>query len=152
MPNHVENHISLQGDPAQIHTMLKAIQSDEYGIGSVDFNKIIPMPESLNIEAGSRTDRGLKAYRDFIEAYTAGRSAEDALKALENIPAESEEAFLLRRTDIKRDEWELGKTAWNNIRQYGIFPRRTSRRSTATRDIPPTILSRMFPCSLTEKK
>ena len=119
MPNHVENHISLQGDPAQIRTMLKAIQSDEYGIGSVDFNKIIPIPKSLDIEAGSRTDRGLKAYRDFIEVYTAGRSADDALTVLENIPAESEETFLRQRTDIKHDEWELGKTAWNNIRQYG---------------------------------
>ena len=68
MPNHVVNHISLQGDPVKIREMLEAIQSDEAGIGSVDFNKIIPMPESLGIEAGSQTDRGLKAYRDFIEA------------------------------------------------------------------------------------
>ena len=70
MPNHVVNHISLRGDPAQIREMLEAIKSDELGIGSVDFNKIISMPESLNIEAGSRTDRGLKAYRDFIDVYT----------------------------------------------------------------------------------
>ena len=77
MPNHVVNHISLQGDPVKIREMLEAIQSDEAGIGSVDFNKIIPMPESLGIEAGSQTDRGLKAYRDFIEAYTFGRPADD---------------------------------------------------------------------------
>lgn len=77
MPNHVVNHISLRGDPKKIREMLETIKSDELGIGSVDFNKIIPMPESLNIEAGSRTDRGLKAYRDFIEVYTFGRSAED---------------------------------------------------------------------------
>lgn len=49
MPNHVENHISLQGDPKKIRSMLEAIKSDELGIGSVDFNKIIPMPESLTI-------------------------------------------------------------------------------------------------------
>lgn len=79
MPNHVANHISLQGDPEKIRSMLEAIQSDELGVGSVDFNKIIPMPKSLNIEAGSRTDRGLKAYRDFIEVYTFGRSADDTL-------------------------------------------------------------------------
>lgn len=119
MPNHVVNHISLQGDPVKIREMLEAIQSDEAGIGSVDFNKIIPMPESLGIEAGSQTDRGLKAYRDFIEAYTFGRPADDAVKALESIPAESEGAFLCQRTDIRRDEWELGRSAWNNIRQYG---------------------------------
>lgn len=119
MPNHVVNHISLQGDPEKIRSMLEAIKSDEIGIGSVDFNKIIPMPKSLDIEESTRTDRGLKAYRDFIEVYTFGRSAEDALKALEDIPVKSEEVFLRQRTDIPRDEWELGKAAWHNIYQYG---------------------------------
>lgn len=75
MPNHVVNHISLNGDPEKIRSMLEAIKSDELGVGSVDFNKIIPMPKSLDIEESTRTDRGLKAYRDFIEVYTFGRSA-----------------------------------------------------------------------------
>lgn len=119
MPNHVENHIEFSGDTRQIKAMLELIKNDEYGIGTIDFNKIIPMPESLHIEAGSRSDRGLKAYRDFIEVYTFGRPAEDAEKALENIPVDSENAFLSQRTDIVKEEWELGKTAWQNIRQYG---------------------------------
>lgn len=119
MPNHVENHIEFNGDKQQIDAMINKIKSDKYGIGTIDFKKIITMPETLNIEAGSRTDRGLKAYREFIEVYTAGRSDKEALKALENIPTESENAFLRQRTDIKRDEWELGKTAWQNIRKYG---------------------------------
>ena len=118
MPNHVENRIEFSGDTLQIKAMLETIKNDEYGIGTIDFNKIIPMPESLNIEAGSRTDRGLKAYRDFIEVYILGRSAEEVQKVLENIPIESENAFLRQRTDVKRDELELGKTAWNNVRQY----------------------------------
>ena len=119
MPNHVENHIEFNGDKQQIDAMLNKIGSDEYGTGTIDFKKIISMPETLNIEAGSRADRGLKAYREFIEVYTAGRSDKEALKALENISTESENAFLRQRTDIKRDEWELGKTAWQNIRKYG---------------------------------
>lgn len=65
MPNHVENIIALKCDERKIREMLEAIKNDDYGLGTVDFNKIIPMPESLNIEAGSRTDRGLKAYSDF---------------------------------------------------------------------------------------
>ena len=72
MPNHVTNIIELSGDKGRFHEMLTAIQNDEYGRGSVDFNKIIPMPESLNIEASSSTDRGLKAYKGFIEVYTLG--------------------------------------------------------------------------------
>lgn len=119
MPNHVENIISLSGNEQEIQRMLKRIKSDMFGVGTVDFDKIIPMPESLNIESGTRTDRGLRAYRDFIEVYTFGRSAKDALKALEDIPEKSEEIFLRQRTDIRREEWALGKTAWNNIRQYG---------------------------------
>lgn len=117
MPNHVVNHISLQGDPEKIRSMLETIKSDEHGIGSVDFNKIIPMSKSLDIEAGSRTDRGLKVYRDFIDVYTlAGTMNMDKLRI---IPVESEEIFLRQRTDIRRDEWELGKAAWRNIRDFG---------------------------------
>ena len=101
MPNHVENHIEFNGDKQQIDAMLNKIGSDEYGTGTIDFKKIISMPETLNIEAGSRTDHGLKAYREFIEVYTAGRSDKEALKALENIPTESENAFLCQRTDMR---------------------------------------------------
>ncbi len=119
MPNHVENIITLKGDEQRIREMLEAIQNDELGLGTVDFNKIIPMPESLNIESGSRTDRGLKAHSDFIDVYVFSRNAEEALNALQNIPRESEDAFLRKRSDVKADEWELGKTARNNVQNYG---------------------------------
>ena len=123
MPNHVENRIEFSGDEKQIHEMLEAIKSDKYGLGTIDFNKIIPMPESLNIEAGSATDRGLKIYREFIEIYNLGFTAESALKRLENIPPESEAVFLKTRADVgyavDPKEWEFGKTAWNNIQKYG---------------------------------
>ena len=92
MPNYVTNVLTLHGDSAQIRAMLEAIQYDDLGIGSVDFNKIIPMPESLDIEAGSRTSAGLKAYLDFVEAYTLGGAIHQ--DDLENIPRKSEDAFL----------------------------------------------------------
>ena len=117
MPNHVTNVLTLRGEPEQIRAMLGAIQYDDLGIGSVDFNKIIPMPESLNIEAGSQTSTGLKAYQNFIEVYTLGGTIH--LGDLANIPHESEVAFLKQRSDIRPEEWELGKAAWNNIRLYG---------------------------------
>ena len=59
MPNHITNILKFEGDSEQVHAMLDKIKSDELGFGSIDFNKIIPMPESLNIEAGSRTDEAL---------------------------------------------------------------------------------------------
>ncbi len=47
MPNHITNIVDVSGDESRIQAMLKAIQSDEFGIGSVDFNKIIPMPDNF---------------------------------------------------------------------------------------------------------
>ena len=69
MPNHVINKICMQGDPKEIQSMLEQIKNDDFGIGTVDFDKIIPMPKSLDIESGTRTENGLKAYRQFIESY-----------------------------------------------------------------------------------
>ena len=59
MPNHITNILKFEGDSEQVYAMLDQIKNEELGIGSIDFNKIIPMPESLNIEAGSRTDDAL---------------------------------------------------------------------------------------------
>ncbi len=48
MPNHITNIVAVSGDEGRIQTMLKEIQTDEYGVGSVDFNKIIPMPDDAD--------------------------------------------------------------------------------------------------------
>ena len=77
MPNHITNIVKYEGDADRIKEMLEQIKVDEFGIGTIDFNKLIPMPESLNIESGSRTDRGLKAYKEFLEIYTFGRKVEN---------------------------------------------------------------------------
>lgn len=113
MPNHVTNIIRLQGDEQRIREMLERIQNDEYGIGTIDFNKIIPMPDSLNIEAGTRTDRGLKAYREFM------KQCERVLELYEDIPTGYEQSFRSRQTDIDDETWELGKQAFQNIQEHG---------------------------------
>ena len=47
MPNHVTSVITLSGDESRIKAMLEAIKTNEYGVGSVDFNKILPMPDNI---------------------------------------------------------------------------------------------------------
>lgn len=66
MPNHVTNILTFDGDQKDIDSLLDFIQRDrineedeEYGRGTIDFEKIIPMPKSLHIESGSRTTDGL---------------------------------------------------------------------------------------------
>jgi len=117
MPNHVMNIIELKGDEQRIQELREAVKMDKHGVGTLDFNKVIPMPESLQIEAGSSTEKGLEAYRDFLEVYTLGGTTN--MDKLSEIPIESEKAFLKMRSDINRNDWKLGKVAWNNLQQYG---------------------------------
>lgn len=47
MPNHVTNILTVAGDKETVTEMHEAIKNDKYGIGTIDFNKIIPMPENI---------------------------------------------------------------------------------------------------------
>ena len=68
MPNWVQNNIKFSGDTAEIKKMLETIKNDEISFGSIDFNKIIPMPESLNIECGSITNKGIEMVKNYLES------------------------------------------------------------------------------------
>lgn len=117
MPNHIVNIISLKGDKAKINEMLEAIKTEEFGLGSVDFDKVIPMPESLRVESGSRSDNCYAEYKDFIDVYTMyGTQNMDKLL---NIPEKAEKAFLQARTTLSRDDFEFGKQLYQNELKYG---------------------------------
>lgn len=117
MPNHVTNNIYLKGDSDRIRELLEAIKNDEYGTGSIDFNKIIPMPESLDITSGSETVRCHKIYKDFLDVYTLMDTREGL--DLMSIPIEAEERYLEERTDVAKEDFELGKQVFQNMQLYG---------------------------------
>lgn len=117
MPNHVTNYIKISGETKRIKELMEAVKYDDIGPGSLDFSKVIPKPSSLDIECGSNTDKGLKAYRDFISVYTLEGTRKD-LDLLSINPA-AEERFLKERTDIDKDVFALGKQAYQNIIMYG---------------------------------
>ena len=50
MPNYIFNTLEIEGGFKNLDLFID---------GRFDFNKIIPMPEALNIESGSRNDVGL---------------------------------------------------------------------------------------------
>ena len=68
MPNHVINRLTFDCPEDRLKQILSEIcydnnsDEDQKGIGTIDFNKITPMPESLNIECGSNTDDGINLY------------------------------------------------------------------------------------------
>ena len=88
MLNNIMNSISVSGDQRTMDEMLKAINSYDDPFEIIDFNTVIPIPESLMIESNCITSRGLQAYKDFIYVYTLAGTRKDA--DLENIPEESE--------------------------------------------------------------
>ena len=117
MPNHIINTIRLTGDREKISELLESVKDNRFGIGSLDFNKVIPMPESLQIETSSSMERGLKAYKEFVDICTFDGANKDM--DLLNIPEDKENIFLRMRKDVKREDWELGRQAFRNEAMYG---------------------------------
>ena len=100
LSNQVTNFISFGNEPEQVaafHKMLRELRQEDGVYGSLDFNKLIPMPEPLNIESGTWTNQGLQAYRSFM---TGRKNAETFKKE-------------------HPDAWELGRQAYENIQKYG---------------------------------
>lgn len=66
MPNHITNKVRLYGEPARIEQLLKTVQMDGKPLGTVDFNKVIPMPPSLNLTSGKATENNVLASRSWL--------------------------------------------------------------------------------------
>jgi hypothetical protein len=59
MPNHIQNRLRLEGAKEQISEVFDFLRSEKLEDGvhaPMDFNKITPMPEELNVTAGSPQD------------------------------------------------------------------------------------------------
>ena len=69
MPNHVNNIITYEGDKKQIAKMLEAIKNDEFGIGTVDFNKIIPMPDDIYTGNLGPKEREIYGDKNWYDCY-----------------------------------------------------------------------------------
>lgn len=116
MPNHVENIIALKGDEKSIRKMLEAIKNDDYGLGTVDFNKVIPMPESLNIESGSKSNTGIKAVKEYLN------NTLDEHKDKTGTYDDFFNDLRSHRNDIsdekEKEIWDIGVIAVENLHKY----------------------------------
>lgn len=110
MPNNVMNEIQFDCSEERFVEIAKFIKPDgNYPLGCVDFNKLIPMPEALDIECGSRGDEGYAAYRTFVND-TCGMEYEAKSRVEEKYKAK-----FVNDPEI----WELGKRYYENLRLYG---------------------------------
>jgi hypothetical protein len=112
MPNYVQNQITSTSP--HIEQLWEAIKGKDC---LLDFNRIIPMPPSLQIESSSMMELSFAAEvyrRDGIifsalqTDYKKGRQDHESMKA-----------YLHRLEQQKRIDKKLGETAYQNQRQYG---------------------------------
>lgn len=118
MPNHVTNILKISGDEELVKRIRDEISDvDEDGdTRFIDFNKIIPMPESLRITSGSSTDQGIAILR-----YRAG-DPKDILDMLTWTWVRNEgitDPDVLVERLLKNANLEEAQIALDNLEKYG---------------------------------
>ena len=87
MPNYLQNILNIEGNKQEVDKVLKAV-SNAYR--TFDFERLIPMPRELEIEAGTRTQKGFQHYQKFVGEYFL--KIRDSEK-VEDIPQHSGRSF-----------------------------------------------------------
>ena len=138
MPNWVKTIVKFEGSEEDIQKAIDSITAtDKDGELGVDFNKIIPMPESLHVTSGSVTDWAISAYLSSINPNNTDVPGDKASNFVyENLLNQIGSQYRIMGTALKveldesvsrcRDEIEtledlisLGTIYVGNLIQYG---------------------------------
>lgn len=126
MPNHITNIITIDGvSKERISEILAAIRSDEVEIqqNSIDFNKVIPMPEELKVESSSRSNQALKLYQKYLaesQVITAKKQANSISESEYNDAINSLKESYEKLTEQDPGLLKLGEQLYDNIKKYGV--------------------------------
>ncbi len=123
MPNNITNQITFGSDStalAAFQQMLHDMQTKRQPLGSIDFNKLLPMPKELDMEAGSRTDRGLKLVREYHHALADLEQQKPGLTPAEYTLSLRQCEGLYRKQRLADPvTWALGEQAYSNVQRFG---------------------------------
>lgn len=124
MPNHIISEVEISGTKEQIDELVKEtkLKRDcDAEENQFDFNGIIPMPESLNIESGSSASLGLMAYSQ--EYYDKDVRTGTSWWKKDRPGVRDAATLKLDLQDSGEEEdkkaLKLGKVAFDNIQKYG---------------------------------
>ena len=142
MPNHIQSNLKFICDEERLREILEAIkyessdESEDIGYGTIDFQKIMPMPEDLDIESGSLTNRCVELYLTSINPDASYFGTDKMEKSeFENLvsrlkvgdvqrynyslsPSELDER--LKYSKNTEENIKYGKQVVNNILNYGV--------------------------------
>lgn len=116
MPNHITNIIEFECTDEQFEAIKARLCNDpgDDPYSSLDFNRIVPMPESLNIEAGSVGENAFRHYKKYMELKSNGHP---------KLAAKLYDVFVNKPDQYGHEhtveEWELGKAYYDNLMLYG---------------------------------
>ena len=129
MPNHIINNVKISGNAEDVkkcfETIVKPLEVKDYeGNVSIEtrfsFEHIIPMPKTLHIESGTRTDDGIKLVSG------TEKEREEVISKYKKWYGDGKGKNVLdiadkrNKLDIELNEvMELGKIALENIKLYG---------------------------------
>lgn len=140
MPNWVRNRLTIHGENAVKVMQSLLVESDIDGEYDFDFNKIIPMPADLNIEAGSETYNAINLYLTYINPLIDyygdekipvaeyidlcrniqhSQVADKPNYAMSQAEVANRKAQIQRCGDDEKSILALGKQAVDNYRKYG---------------------------------
>lgn len=137
MPNWVCNHLTIEGKNALevFRSLLVENEDSDFGY-DLDFNKITPMPEELNIMSGSITrscaglyinamQEGCDAYKKYAALYVQSfgkdlaMSESEQAKAMESALSHKDFETKQPMFRTKADVYAYGKRALDNYAKHG---------------------------------
>lgn len=110
MPNHIQNRLTFFGSMDRIQIALALIRPEE-GEGKIDFNKIVPMPESLNIQIHSGIEKAIEI------ALKMPLHKNPLIASLQSLNRDDFESPL----QFSDEEFEMYIQGLQNVRKYGFY-------------------------------
>jgi len=113
MPNHITNILKAEGPTEKVKELFNSIKGEKT---IIDFNKIIPMPESLNVTSGSNVDNAIAILTNdnklFSEMLDWNWVKEENINSIEQLKER-----LMK--NISEKDMEEAKISLYNIEKYG---------------------------------
>lgn len=144
MPNYVMNRVHLTGKQSRIDELMEIVRRDDGELGTMDFNKLIPMPECMKITAGSIETDSINAYLSALNPMNFNFSWQEKMPArvMGSVVAKLAECsqVLHLQTNLRREEAEkmierfkydepdmdldkfvkIGEQYIDNVMKYGV--------------------------------
>lgn len=125
MANWTTNYVNFYGPEAEIQKVREILYGSN---GAMDFNRLLPMPNELDIESSTRTDEGINLVlaempqdegEKVMDALYKNNSVARYFNSFHPASPEEQERFRLLPKIRQREMLLLGQQAVSNVMNYG---------------------------------